>query len=145
MWPLWSWSYGSWIYNYLCNQCLSSLKLCGRTPFMARYIRVITKLPNSVHGKVYSIQLYQWQAIGRLFSLGTPVSSTNTTDRNDITEMLLKVALNTINQTKSNHKYYHNELLNLLLLWKRFNSDSINIKKRTITSLLNKLNTKRPW
>jgi len=25
--PLWSWSYGSWIYNYLCNQCLSPLKL----------------------------------------------------------------------------------------------------------------------
>ena len=23
--PLWSWSYGSWIYNYLCNQCLSQL------------------------------------------------------------------------------------------------------------------------
>ena len=21
------WSYGSWIYNYLCNQCLSPLKL----------------------------------------------------------------------------------------------------------------------
>jgi len=21
----WSWSYGSWIYNYLCNQCLSPL------------------------------------------------------------------------------------------------------------------------
>jgi hypothetical protein len=20
--PSWSWSYGSWIYNYLCNQCL---------------------------------------------------------------------------------------------------------------------------
>jgi len=19
--PLWSWSYGSWIYNYPCNQC----------------------------------------------------------------------------------------------------------------------------
>ena len=110
-------------------------------------VPVITKVvwSNSVHGKVYSIQHYQWQAIGRLFSLGTPVSSTNTTDRNDITEMLLKVALNTINQTKSTHKYYHNELLNLLLLWKRFNSDSINIKKRIITSLLNKLNTKRPW
>ena len=29
---LWSWSYGSWIYNYLCNQCLSSLKLWFRTP-----------------------------------------------------------------------------------------------------------------
>ena len=21
--PSWSWSYGSWIYNYLCNKCLS--------------------------------------------------------------------------------------------------------------------------
>jgi len=21
----WSWSYGSWIYNYICNQCLSLL------------------------------------------------------------------------------------------------------------------------
>jgi hypothetical protein len=25
----WSWLYGSWIYNYLCNQCLSPLKLCS--------------------------------------------------------------------------------------------------------------------
>jgi len=23
--PSWSWSYGSWIYDYLCNQCLSPL------------------------------------------------------------------------------------------------------------------------
>jgi hypothetical protein len=30
------------------------------------------------------------------FSLGTPVSSTNKTDRHDITEILLKVALNAI-------------------------------------------------
>jgi len=27
--PPWSWSYGSWIYNYLCNQYLSLLK-CTR-------------------------------------------------------------------------------------------------------------------
>ena len=33
---------------------------------------------------------------GRRFSLGTPVSSTNKTDHHDITEILLKVALNTI-------------------------------------------------
>jgi hypothetical protein len=38
--------------------------------------------------------------IGQWFSLGTPVSSTNKTDRHDITEILLKVALNTLNQTK---------------------------------------------
>jgi len=37
---------------------------------------------------------------GRWFSLGTPVSSTNKTDRYDITEILLKVALNTITLTK---------------------------------------------
>jgi len=30
--PLWSWSSGSWIYNYLCNQCLSLLKLWLRIP-----------------------------------------------------------------------------------------------------------------
>jgi len=23
--PSWPWSYGSWIYNYLCNKCLSPL------------------------------------------------------------------------------------------------------------------------
>jgi len=40
-------------------------------------------------------------ATGWWFSPGTPVSSTNKTDRHDITEMLLKVALNTITQTKA--------------------------------------------
>ena len=34
------------------------------------------------------------------FSPGTPVSSTNKTDRHDITEILLKVALSILNQTK---------------------------------------------
>jgi hypothetical protein len=37
---------------------------------------------------------------GQWFSLGTPVSSTNKTDYHDITEILLKVALSTMNQTK---------------------------------------------
>ena len=35
----WSWSYGSWIYNYLCNQCLSRLKLWVWTPFVGRCTR----------------------------------------------------------------------------------------------------------
>jgi hypothetical protein len=34
----------------------------------------------------------------RWFSAGIPVSSTNKTDCHDITEVLLKVAVNTINQ-----------------------------------------------
>ena len=44
-------------------------------------------------------QVCQWSGAGRWFSPGTPVSSTNKTDRHDIAEILLKVALNIINQT----------------------------------------------
>ena len=47
----------------------------------------------------YVIKVCQWLATGRWFSLGTPVSSTNKTDRHDITEILLIVALNTITLT----------------------------------------------
>ena len=35
----WPWSFGSWIYNYLCNQCLSPLELWVRTPFIVRCTR----------------------------------------------------------------------------------------------------------
>ena len=41
----------------------------------------------------------QWLVTDQWFSPGTPVSSTNKTDHHDITEILLEVALNTINQT----------------------------------------------
>ena len=41
----------------------------------------------------------QWLTAGRRFSPGTPVSSTNKTDSHDKTEILLKVALNTITLT----------------------------------------------
>ena len=41
-------------------------------------------------------EVCQWLATGLWFS---PVSSTNKTDRHDITRILLKVVLNTINQT----------------------------------------------
>ena len=42
--------------------------------------------------------VYQLLAHGRWFSPGTPASSTTKTSRHDIGEILLKVALNTINQ-----------------------------------------------
>jgi hypothetical protein len=41
----------------------------------------------------------QWFAAGRWFSPGNPVSSTNNTERNDITKILLKVDLNTTTLT----------------------------------------------
>ena len=86
--PSWSWSYGSWIYNYLCNRCLSPLTLWFRIPL--RWVVLDTTLCDKV---------YRWFAIGLWFSPGTLVSFTNNTDHNDITEILLKVALNTITLT----------------------------------------------
>ena len=55
-------------------------------------------------GEVYSIQHYVIKFVTdlrheRWFSLGTLVSFTNKTDRHDITEILFKMALNTINLT----------------------------------------------
>jgi len=56
---------------------------------------------NPAHDEVYSIQHYVIKFIFYFrhavwFFPGTPVSSTNKSDRHDITEILLKVALNTI-------------------------------------------------
>ena len=43
--------------------------------------------------------VYQWLVAGWWFSPSTPVSSSNQTDRHDITEILLKVALDIITLT----------------------------------------------
>jgi hypothetical protein len=48
-----------------------------------------------------SDKVYQLLSHGRWFSPGTPASSTTKTGRQDIAEILLKVALSTINQIKS--------------------------------------------
>ena len=65
-----SWSCDSWIYNYLCN------------------------------GLVYSIQHYVIKIVNDLWQVSgfyqvTSVASTNKTDCHDITEILLKVLVNT--------------------------------------------------
>ena len=55
----------------------------------------------SWRGVLYATLWYkicQWLATGRWFSPGTMVSTTNKTDRHDITEILLKVVFNTLNQ-----------------------------------------------
>ena len=53
----------------------------------------------------------QWLSTGRWFSPGAPVYSTNKTDRQDITEILLKVALTLSNQpTKRNGHQLPTEL-----------------------------------
>ena len=50
-----------------------------------------------------SDKAYQLLAHGRWFSPGTPASSTTKTGRHDIAEKLLKVALNTINQSNQSN------------------------------------------
>ena len=82
----WPWSCGSWIYNYLCNQCLSPLMLWVWISIRAKCTTLCDKV-------------CQWLAKGRWFSQGPLVSSTNKTDWHYITEILLKMALNTIKQT----------------------------------------------
>jgi hypothetical protein len=51
----------------------------------------------------YSDKVCQWLVTCRWFSPSTLVSSTCKTDRHDITEILLKVALSTINQPTNQH------------------------------------------
>jgi hypothetical protein len=55
---------------------------------------------------------YQLLANGRWFSPGTPASFTTNTGRHDIAEILLKMALNTKNQIKSNHSSFHSIFVN---------------------------------
>ena len=52
---LWLWSYGSWIYNYLCNQFPPPLKCLSS---------------NSVHGKAYSIEHYVIKFVSDLRQVG---------------------------------------------------------------------------
>jgi hypothetical protein len=94
--PSWSWSYGSWIYNCQCNWCLSPLTLWVRIP-----------LRQGVLDTTLCDKVCQWLAAGWWFSLGPPVSSTNKTDRHDITKILLKVALFTIKSNQTNHNCSH--------------------------------------
>ena len=52
-------------------------------------------------------QVCQRLAAGWWFSPGTLVSSTNKTDRHDITEILLKVAINTITLTFTSLAFHY--------------------------------------
>ena len=44
MGPSWPWSNGSWIYNYLCNQCRSPHMLWVRIPLRARCTTLYNKV-----------------------------------------------------------------------------------------------------
>jgi hypothetical protein len=77
--PSWSLSFGSWIYNYLCNQCLSLLMLWVRIP-----------LKRGVLNTTLCDKVCPWLLASHWFSRVTLVSSTNKTDCHDITEYCWK-------------------------------------------------------
>jgi len=86
--PSWSWTYGNWIQK-CTTTCVISAYHLWRCEFESHSWRGV--LDTALCDKVC-----QWLVAGQWFSPGTPVSSTNKTDRHDITEILLKVALNTL-------------------------------------------------
>jgi hypothetical protein len=71
---------------------LSSIRR-GLAPGFVNYKKECTRLAAA------SDKVYQLLAHGRWFSPGTPASSTTKTGRHDIAKILLKVKLNTKNQS----------------------------------------------
>ena len=80
--------------NYLTTHISLSPVRSGFAPGFVNYKKGALDLAAA------SDKVYQLLAHGRWFSPGTLASSTTKTGHHDITEILLKVALNTIKQTK---------------------------------------------
>ena len=61
----------------------------------------------------------QWLATGRRLTPGTPVYSTNKTERYEITEILSKAALNPITLTSetdfNDHYFYTRDIINVYI------------------------------
>ena len=134
----------SFLYSVLC--CVFCFVLCLVYPMLqvavvivivwqldlllpVQSVSITTKVvsSNPEHDEVYSIQHYvinlSVTVAGRWFSRGIPVSSINKTDRHDITEILLKVALNTITLTQCYH-YLWIAYSWLSLLWRLYRQDA---------------------
>jgi hypothetical protein len=79
--PSWSLSYGSCIYNYMYNQCLSALNLWVRIQLMA------------VCTRWYSVSVTCYRSVVFFWYSGF---LTNKSNLYDISEILLKMTLNTI-------------------------------------------------
>jgi hypothetical protein len=102
--PWLSWWYDSWIYNYLCNQCLSPLKLWVRIPLRRGILdtALCDKVDRSVVFSRYKC---------------TPVSSTNKTECHDIQKCIWNIVVQIINlilmkyfNSKDNMYFWHCDL-----------------------------------
>ena len=122
--------------DYLTTHTSLSPIRCGFAPSFVNYKKGCTRLIAA------SDKVYQLFAHGRWFSPGTPASSTTKTGRHDIAEILLKVTLNTINQSlnQSNPK-----LKKLLVIKQRYivlyNTYILFVPRYKFYSFCNILNT----
>ena len=96
----WLWDY-KFVYLYFISNAGNLLidKPVQSEPIATK---VVSENPRSWWGVLDTTicdKVCQCLATGRWFSMGTLVSSINKTDHHNITEILLKVALNTIDQT----------------------------------------------
>jgi hypothetical protein len=94
---------------------------------------VNTHSQRGICGSAYRQHLWA-ELIIRWFSLGTPVSSTNKTDRHDVTEILLKVALSTINQSKPT-LIGRNSVRRFLIAFRIAMNDNINMDSTNARSV----------
>ena len=84
----------------------------------------------------YSTKVCQWLATGRWFSPGLSVSSTNKTDRHDITEILFEVALNTIKQKTYKRSWiWRTVRMSYMASWRHLMLLAI-YRRRTVSSLI---------
>jgi hypothetical protein len=132
--PLLPSSYGSWFYNYLCNQCLSPLILWIRISIMAKCTTLCDKV-------------CQWLPTGRWFSPGPPVSSTNKTDLHDITEIFLKVALSTIKQINKQKHVFTKSCSGcyLFIFWHRLMIVGLNVCNHQPVCDVSSRPSSNPW
>ena len=83
--PSWALSYGRWIYNYLCMQCISPLKLWVRISVMAKCTRYNNRwysLSVTCHTSMFFFRVLRFPPLIHK------------------TEILFKAALSTINQKR---------------------------------------------
>jgi len=113
--PGWLNELGSWITYNLYKPITNTAWVCAR----------LCKLQNGcTRFTAASDKVCQLLAQGRWFSPGTPVSSTTKTGRNDIAEILLKVALNTKIQIQIHHifsKTYIHSRRSVRVSWNGYN------------------------
>jgi hypothetical protein len=91
---------------------------CAKSAYHHKVVSLNSRSWQGVIDTTLCDKVCQWLATGRWFLSGIPVSSINKTDRHDITEILLKVALNTMNLIQNRHHYHHHSLImNRKLFW----------------------------